>query len=104
MDHFAGGKYNRIDILKRLLRTIVCMIAFSVVKFLLQAVVLFQYAYLLVAGKSSEPLRRFGLRLSLYTFELLKYVTLNDNKKPFPFSDLPESQNRNDPPNHIDFS
>ncbi len=104
MDHFADGKYSRIDILKRLLRTIVCMIAFSLVKFLLQAVVLFQYAYLLVAGKSSAPLRRFGQRLSLYTFELLKYVTLNDNKKPFPFSDLPEGPNKNETPNHIDFS
>ncbi|MBI9112108.1 DUF4389 domain-containing protein [Maridesulfovibrio ferrireducens] len=104
MDNFKDLKNNRLDILKRLLRTIVCMIAFELVRLLLQAVVMFQYAYLLILGKSSAPLRRFGNRLSTYTYQLLRYATLNDNMKPFPFSDLPETTRCESPVSRIDFS
>ena len=104
MNHFAEGKYSRIDILKRLLRTIVCIIAFALVRILIHAVVLFQYCYLLISGKSATPLRKFGNTLSLYAYDLLSYATLNNNRKPFPFSDLRESSGENTSPSDIDFS
>lgn len=104
MGNFTECKNSRVDIFKRLLRTIVCMIAFELVRILLQAVVFFQYAYLLISGKSSTPLRRFGNRLSIYTYQLLRYATLNDNRKPFPFSDLPETSGSDQPSSKIDFS
>ncbi|WP_291325095.1 DUF4389 domain-containing protein [Desulfovibrio sp. UCD-KL4C] len=104
MENFTECKNSRIDILKRLLRTIVCIIAFALVRILVQAVVLFQYVYLLIFAKSSDPLRRFGNRLSAYTYQLLRYATLNDNRRPFPFSDLPETSNCEPPSSKIDFS
>ena len=104
MENFTECKNSRIDIFKRLLRTIICMIAFELVRILFQAVVFFQYVYLLIFAKSSVPLRRFGNRLSAYTYQLLRYATLNDNLRPFPFSDLPETSNCESPSSKIDFS
>jgi hypothetical protein len=81
---------DRTAILKRLLITLVCMIFFEVTGFIIQLSVLFQYGYLLVAKKRSEPLRRFTNSLSLYGYRLMRYNTLNDNKRPFPFNPYPE--------------
>ncbi len=80
---------DRFSILTRLLVTVVCFAAYEVVKILIYACVAFQYAYLLIAGKSSEPVKIFCNRLSMYAYRILRFTTLNDNERPFPFSSLP---------------
>ncbi|WP_319470871.1 DUF4389 domain-containing protein [uncultured Pseudodesulfovibrio sp.] len=81
---------DRTSILKRFLVTLVCMIFFEVTGLLIQLAVLFQYGYLLIAKKRSEPLRAFTNNLSLYGYRLMRYNTLNENKRPFPFGQFPE--------------
>lgn len=81
---------DRSAILKRLLVTLVCMIFFEVTGFIVQLSVLFQYGYLLVAKKRSEPLRTFTNSLSQYGYRLMRYNTLNENKRPFPFNAFPD--------------
>lgn len=81
---------DRMTILKRFLVTLVCMIFFEVAGFIIQLSVLFQYGYLLIARKRSEPLRIFTNTLATYGYRLMRYNTLNDNKPPFPFSTFPE--------------
>lgn len=82
---------ERIDILKRFLVTIVCLLVFELVRLLVQATVLFQFLYMLIARKHSDPLRKFSNRLSCFAYRLLRYATLNENGKPFPFSDFPKA-------------
>lgn len=81
---------DRSAILKRFLVTLVCMIFFEVTSFMVQLSVLFQYGYLLVAKKRSEPLRAFTNTLTQYGYRLMRYNTLNENKRPFPFNAYPD--------------
>lgn len=94
---------ERMDILKRLLVTIVCLLVFELVRILVQATVLFQFLYMLIARKQSEPLRKFSNRLSWFVYKLLRYSTLNENGKPFPFSEFPKAGDCDRPSNTITF-
>jgi len=94
---------DRTAILKRFLVTLVCMIFFEVTAFMVQLSVLFQYAYLLIAKKRSEPLRTFTNSLSQYGYRLMRYNTLNDNKRPFPFNAFPEDTECEPPTKQVQF-
>ncbi|GAB7022084.1 DUF4389 domain-containing protein [Salidesulfovibrio brasiliensis] len=80
---------DRISILKRLAVTLVCLLVFEIVRLIVQVSTLFQYAWLLLTKNYSGPLRRFNNRLSLYAYRLLRYATLNENERPFPFDEFP---------------
>ncbi|MFW5500857.1 MULTISPECIES: DUF4389 domain-containing protein [unclassified Maridesulfovibrio] len=95
---------DRIAIGKRFLRTIVCIVAFELVRILAYAIIFVQYAFLLITGSHLTPLREFADRLSNYAFSLLKYATLNSNVRPFPFSDFPAESKKTPSSSDIDFS
>ena len=82
-------EFYRKDILIRLLKTIVCLVAFEVVKGIMYVAVLFQYLYLFIARDHSEVLRRFCNRMSTYGYKLMRYAMLVENRAPFPFSEFP---------------
>lgn len=94
---------ERGAILKRLLITLVCMIFLEVTVFLIQMSVLFQYGFLLIAKKRSEPLRVFCNTLSQYSYKLMRYNTLNDNKRPFPFEKYPTDADCESPVKQVQF-
>ncbi len=81
---------SRMKILLRFLYSILYLLVFEILRLVVQVTVLFQYVYLLVVGKPSIQLRRFGNRVSDYTFRVLRYLTLNENARPYPFSPFPE--------------
>ena len=83
------AEFQRMDVLKRLLKTIVCLVAFEVVKGIMYVAVLFQYLYLLIARNHSEVLRRFCSRMSTYGYKLMRYAMLVENRAPFPFTEFP---------------
>jgi len=94
---------GRGDILKRLLATLACLIFLEVVGLLVQLATLFQYVYLLAARRHSEPLRRFCNALSGYGYRLMRYATLNDNERPFPFSRFPDDAEWEKPVKQVAF-
>lgn len=98
------GTASRIGILKRFIRTMVCMLAFELVRILSYCTIFVQFAFSFVTGSPAAPLRDFGNRLSLYAYRLLRYSTLNDNRRPFPFADLPEEGECEAKSSSIDFS
>ncbi|CCO22760.1 DUF4389 domain-containing protein [Maridesulfovibrio hydrothermalis] len=104
MDHQKNHNIGRADILKRLIRTIICIIAFALVRILLHAIVFLQFIFLLVLTKHNEPLRSLGNKLTTYAYELLRYSTLNGNRRPFPFSNLPADNECERPTSDIDYS
>lgn len=85
-----GSKIDRVAVLKRFLYTVIVLICFEAVKLLVQLTVLFQYGWLLISGGRSEPLRAFSNRLSEYAYRILRYSTLNENRRPFPFNEFPD--------------
>ncbi|MBI9078547.1 MAG: DUF4389 domain-containing protein [Pseudodesulfovibrio sp.] len=102
-DDNKATKADRGTILKRFLVTLVCMIFFEVTGLIIQLAVLFQYGYLLIAKKRSEPLRIFCNTLSQYGYRLMRYNTLNDNKRPFPFSQFPDDSECDAPVKQVQF-
>jgi hypothetical protein len=94
---------SRGEILKRLIVTLVCLIFFEVLTLIIEVATLFQYAYLLVAKKRSEPLRRSCNALSQYGYRIMRYATLNDNRRPFPFAEFPADEDCEPPAKQVQF-
>ena len=81
--------FSRKKIAVRLLYTILFLIVFEIVKIIIQVSVIFQYVYLLISKTSNNPIRNFSNKVSVYGYRVLRYVTLNENEKPFPFNNFP---------------
>ncbi len=86
---------SRTQILIRLLFTVLYLIVFGIVHALINLATIFQYILLLITLKPSEPVRRFSNQLAVYGYWVMRYLTLNDNARPFPFSEFPQEM---DPP------
>jgi hypothetical protein len=81
---------TRARIVTRLLFTLLYAAIFAVVKFLILVTTVFQFIYLLVALKHSEPVRVLANKLVSYAYRVWRYITLNTNVRPFPFAGFPE--------------
>ena len=84
------AELNRKQIAIRFLFTILFLIVFEIIKTIIQVTVLFQYIYLFITKKHNEPVRNFSNKVTTYGYKVLRYLTLNENLKPFPFSDFPQ--------------
>ncbi|MDX9708160.1 MAG: DUF4389 domain-containing protein [Trichloromonas sp.] len=80
---------GRLKILLRLLYAILFLLVFEILRLVVQVTVLGQYLYLLVVGTPSEPLRKFGSRVADYSYRVIRYLTLNENERPYPFTRFP---------------
>jgi hypothetical protein len=81
--------FPRKKILVRLLYTVLFFIIFEILKIIIQVSVLFQFVYLFISKTYSGPVRNFTNKVSVYAYKVLRYVTLNENEKPYPFHDFP---------------
>ena len=73
----------------RLIFTLLFLVILSIMHFIIQATTLIQYVILLITRSYSEPLRSFSNKAAAYVYRLIRYITLNDNTRPFPFTDFP---------------
>lgn len=89
MEQIENAQPGRRDIAVRFLYSVLYFVIFELVKTVVQLTVVVQYVLLFITRKPSEPLRRFSNRVAAYAYRLLRYLTLNENLRPFPFSDLP---------------
>ncbi|NLI83372.1 MAG: DUF4389 domain-containing protein [Deltaproteobacteria bacterium] len=89
VDYVEDTSVTRKQVGIRLLYTLLFLIIFEVLKLIIQITVLFQFVYLLITKDYIKPLRRFSDRLSTYAYKVIRYVTLNENQRPFPFADFP---------------
>lgn len=89
MDQIDESKVTRTQIGIRFIYTLLFLIIFEVLKLVIQITVVFQFAYLFIMREYSAPLRSFSNRVSIYLYKVVRYVTLNENGKPFPFAEFP---------------
>jgi hypothetical protein len=90
MAELPPATLDRKRIAIRLLYTIVYLVVLEILKLIIQAVVVFQYIYMLITRRASEPVRRFGNKVNTYAYRVMRYVTIAENPLPFPFNDFPE--------------
>ena len=89
MDAMKDNEQSRKNVAIRFVYALFFLVVFELLKIILQVTVLFQYVYLLITKKHSEPVREFSNKLAAYAYKIMRYITLNDNSRPFPFSPLP---------------
>jgi hypothetical protein len=84
------NEFSRKNIAVRLLYTLLFLIVFEILKIIIQVAVLFQYIYLFISKEYNHPIRKFSNKVSVYAYRVMRYITLSENEKPFPFQDFPE--------------
>lgn len=71
----------------RLLYIILLAVIFTITEFIIAVVVLVQFAFLLLSGKTNDDLMQFGDSLSRYVYDVLRYLTFNSDEMVFPFAE-----------------
>jgi hypothetical protein len=90
MNEVTQETLSRKQIAIRLLYTLLYVAIMEIVKTIILLVTILEYFLLLITLKHNEPARTFANRVATYGYRLMRYVTLNENQRPFPFADFPE--------------
>lgn len=77
---------------RRLFFMLVLAACFGIAEFVTGAVILFQFAYVLITGEHNANLLRLGASLSRYLFDLSRYLTYSSEFRPFPFGPWPAEE------------
>jgi hypothetical protein len=80
---------SRKQVAIRLLYTLLYVAIFELVKTVVLLITLFEYFLLLVTLQHNEAARAFANQVATYGYRVMRYLTLNENQRPFPFSDFP---------------
>ena len=80
---------TRGQIAMRLLITVLFLPINGIVNATIVLTTLFQYVYLFITLQHSEPVRTFANKVIGYGFRVWRFISLNDNRRPFPFTELP---------------
>lgn len=98
MEELSQGGIPRVKIGIRLIFTLLFLVILSIMHFIIQMITLIQYVVLLITRSYSEPLRSFSNKAAAYVYRLIRYITLNENTRPFPFTEFPrEMEDPEDP-------
>ena len=73
----------------RLLFIILFLALWGVSRVVVLAVVVVQFLWVLIGGKSNGRLAVFGQSLATYTYQIVMYLTFSTEERPFPFADWP---------------
>lgn len=90
MDPELKANITSQDAWLRGLFMLVFVLILSLAKVVGYAVVVLQFLFTVITGQTNENLRHFGAVLSLYIFQVWRYLTYNSELKPFPFTPWPE--------------
>lgn len=81
----------------RLVFMLIFVVIYAVAEIVASAVVITQFLWVLLTGERNEKLREFGQSLAGYAYEIVRYLTFNSERRPFPFdADWPSGVPRED--------
>lgn len=83
------------EVFSRLFFTILFFIIGWAGLWIFSFVVIIQFGFLLITGQVNNNLKGFNKEVGLFLFDLIKYLSFQTNKKPFPFRDWPYGENTN---------
>ena len=67
-------------------------LVFYVVKLIIGLIALVQFVMVLINGEPEPRLKEFSGRINRYGYQIMQFLTFNDDHKPFPFSEFPEAE------------
>ena len=80
---------ERKGIAIRFIFTILFLFVIALTALMILITVLLQYIMLFIIKRHNERLRNFSNKLSTYLYKTVRYICLNENSKPYPFSSFP---------------
>ena len=80
---------NTSTIWKRGLYMLLFAFLIGVAKFITFSVVVLQFFLILVNGTPNDQLLTFGKSLSIYTYQIMLFLTFNSETQPYPISGWP---------------
>lgn len=69
----------------RLFFMVVMGLIYGLSRIVIGAVIIIQFFYVLLTGETKEELKSFGHSLAIYSYEIIEFLTFNNDEKPFPF-------------------
>lgn len=94
-DALGSQEYTDDDpALLRLIYAIIFYFVYSLSRFVVAAVAIFQFFHVLFTEELQPDLLKFSGSLTRYAGQLVAYVTWASHQKPFPFSDWPSEENQ----------
>jgi hypothetical protein len=72
------------------------LVIYKIAGVVMIAVALFQFATQLLTGETNQRVRVFGQSLSLFIFQIWRFLTFNSDALPFPFAPWPEGNTSQD--------
>ncbi len=63
---------------------------YQVAEIVMLAVVVFQFLTKLITGKTNVQLLAFGRSLSVFVYQIWRFLTFNSEEMPFPFAQWPD--------------
>lgn len=67
-------------------------VLYSLAKFVLIAVVVFQFLLKLFTGETNPRLLKLGQSLATYIYQIIEFETFNSDYQPYPFGAWPKKQ------------
>ncbi len=90
-DHGFDGEIPRKDTAYRIALTLLFALIGGVLRTVLGAIVIFELPFTLITRRPpGERVRELANQITTYHYKLLRYLTYNESRAPFPFSDFPE--------------
>ncbi|SEQ94875.1 protein of unknown function [Nitrosomonas sp. Nm51] len=78
------------EILIRGLFMLFFIVIYSISKFLIIGVMLFQFVTILLTEKPNEQILKFSYGLGAYIYQIIQFLSFNSEQRPFPFSKWPD--------------
>jgi len=80
----------RRNITVRFINAFFFMIVWKMVSVFIFFLTVFQFVYLFFTTKHSEAIKTLSHKLTVYSYKIMRYITLNENTIPYPFGKMPE--------------
>ncbi|MGB3621889.1 MAG: DUF4389 domain-containing protein [Ketobacter sp.] len=81
---------NPDSLLLTALYMILFYLIFTLTSYVLIGIGVLQFAVRLLSGGPQPELQRFGLRFGRYLMQIVQYISMQTNIKPYPFSEWPQ--------------
>jgi len=78
-----------IEAFQRFAFMLLFVLVFMVVKIVIYAIAAFQLLHLLFTGTLHDELKSFAHSISIYVYDITKYLTFDSEELPFPFKAWP---------------
>ncbi|MCB1985327.1 MAG: DUF4389 domain-containing protein, partial [Nitrosomonas sp.] len=79
------------EILVRALFMLFFIVIYSISKFLVIGIMLFQFVTIVLSEKPNEQILKFSQCLGIYIYQIIQFLSFNSEQRPFPFSKWPDA-------------